>query len=139
MPVMVRLAWHDSGTYSVADKTGGANGSIRFMPESGHGANAGLKIAMDLLEPIKAKHPEISYADLYQLASVYAVEFAGGPKIPFKLGRVDAEAAACTPDGRLPGAYSSFVVLHCLFPLFSQLSAHIFSDSVTRSVAFSHF
>jgi catalase (peroxidase I) len=31
--------------------------------------------------------PEIGYADLYQLASVVAVEFAGGPAIPFRLGR----------------------------------------------------
>lgn len=31
--------------------------------------------------------PEIGYADLYQLASVVAIEFAGGPAIPFRLGR----------------------------------------------------
>jgi catalase (peroxidase I) len=99
---MVRLAWHDSGTYCAKSKTGGANGSSRFMPESGHGANAGLKVARDLLQPVKDRYPEISYADLYQLASVTAVEHAGGPKIPFKLGRVDVVEDACTPDGRLP-------------------------------------
>lgn len=104
MPIMVRLAWHDSGTFNKADGTGGANASIRFAPESEHGANAGLKIARDLLEPIKAANPSISYADLYQLASVVGIEYAGGPKIPFKLGRVDALEADCTPDGRLPDA-----------------------------------
>merc|ERR1712196_378248 len=46
-PIMVRLAWHDSGTYDKETKTGGANGSIRFKDESGHGANAGLKWAME--------------------------------------------------------------------------------------------
>jgi catalase (peroxidase I) len=41
--------WHDAGTYDAKTKTGGANGSIRFEEECNHGANAGLKIAMDLL------------------------------------------------------------------------------------------
>lgn len=115
MPIMVRLAWHDSGTYNVEDGSGGANASIRYMPESGHGANAGLKIAMDLLEPIKAANPTMSYADLYQLASVVAIEYAGGPKIPFKTGRVDAAEADCTPDGRLPDADKGMPHLRDIF------------------------
>eukprot|EP00897_Mesotaenium_endlicherianum_P008366 jgi/Mesen1/7558/ME000392S06820 len=48
-PILIRLGWHDSGTY---DKNkaefparGGANGSIRFMPEKGHGSNAGVDAA----------------------------------------------------------------------------------------------
>lgn len=53
---------------------GGANGSIRFDPEMGHGANAGLSNAVVLLEPIKAKFPDVGYADLFQLASATAVE-----------------------------------------------------------------
>lgn len=102
MPICVRLGWHDAGTFNVEDKTGGANGSIRFAPESGHPANNGLGIARDLLEPIKTANPEISYADLYQLSSVVGIEFAGGPKIPFRMGRKDATEAETTPDGRLP-------------------------------------
>ncbi|CAM9503270.1 unnamed protein product [Heterosigma akashiwo] len=105
MPIMVRLAWHDAGTYDAHTDTGGPTASIRFAPEKDHGANAGLGWAMDKLEPIKAAHPAISYADLYQLASVVAVEFAGGPSIPFRLGRKDAASPkGCTPDGRLPDA-----------------------------------
>lgn len=104
MPIVVRLAWHDAGTYKAEDKTGGANGTVRFMPESGHGANAGLGTASDLLQPIKDKYEEVSYADFYQLASAVAVEFSGGPKIPFRFGRVDATEEDCTPDGRLPDA-----------------------------------
>ena len=53
---------------------GGANGSIRFDPEMGHAANAGLPNAVFFLEPIKAKSPDIGYADLFQLASATAVE-----------------------------------------------------------------
>jgi catalase (peroxidase I) len=34
-PTLVRLAWHASGTYSAADKTGGSNGAtMRFPPEA---------------------------------------------------------------------------------------------------------
>ena len=55
-PVLVRLAWHASGTYDAATGTGGSNGAtMRFAPESDHGANAGLKAARDFLEPIKGK------------------------------------------------------------------------------------
>lgn len=104
MPIMVRLGWHDAGTYNVNDNTGGANGSIRFKPESEHDANNGLDKARNFLEPIKDKFPDISYADLYQLASVAAIEYAGGPKVPFRLGRSDASKDDTTPDGRLPDA-----------------------------------
>ncbi|OEL17979.1 hypothetical protein BAE44_0021002 [Dichanthelium oligosanthes] len=49
--------WHDAGTYDNAKiKTGGLDG-----------ANAGIKIAIDHLDPIKQKHPKITYADLYQI------------------------------------------------------------------------
>lgn len=101
-PIMLRLAWHDAGTYDVNTKTGGANGSIRYEEEYTHGSNAGLKIAIDLLEPIKAKNPKITYADLYQLAGVVAVEVTGGPTVEFVPGRRDS--SVCPREGRLPDA-----------------------------------
>lgn len=105
-PVLVRLAWHCAGTFSAADGTGGSNGAtMRFDPEAGHGANAGLAVARDLLEPIKAKYPWISYADLYTLAGAVAIEEMGGPHIPWHPGRSDAaDGQSCAPDGRLPDA-----------------------------------
>lgn len=58
-PVLVRLAWHASGTYDKETKTGGSDGAtMRFSPEGGHGANAGLKNARDFLEPVKGKFSE---------------------------------------------------------------------------------
>lgn len=52
----VRLAWHAAGTYDKGSGTGGSNGAtMRYAPESEHGANAGLAVARALLEPIKAK------------------------------------------------------------------------------------
>lgn len=50
MPIMVRLAWHDAGTFCAKDNTGGANASIRFEPEISHGANAGLTAATQLMQ-----------------------------------------------------------------------------------------
>jgi len=105
-PVFVRLAWHSSGTYDKDTKTGGSNGAtMRFEPEALHGANNGLAIARDRLEPIKKKFPEISYGDLWTLAGVCAVQELGGPTIPWRPGRQDADdGTSCTPDGRLPDA-----------------------------------
>ncbi|XP_022854776.1 L-ascorbate peroxidase 3-like [Olea europaea var. sylvestris] len=99
-PIMLRLAWHDAGTYDAKTKTGGPNGSIRN--EYNHEVNRGLKIAIDLCEEVKAKHPKISYADLYQLAGVVAVEVTGGPTIHFVPGRKDSTVAC--KEGRLPDA-----------------------------------
>eukprot|EP00270_Netrium_digitus_P005050 TRINITY_DN16566_c0_g1_i1.p1 TRINITY_DN16566_c0_g1~~TRINITY_DN16566_c0_g1_i1.p1 ORF type:complete len:353 (+),score=63.69 TRINITY_DN16566_c0_g1_i1:62-1120(+) len=108
-PILIRLGWHDAGTYDKAvsewPKAGGTTGSIRFKPEIDHGANAGLINALALLEPIKEKFPTVSFADLFQLASATAIEVAGGPKTPMKYGRVDARGPEdCPPEGRLPDA-----------------------------------
>lgn len=55
-PVLVRLAWHASGTYDAETGTGGSNGAtMRFAPEGDHGANAGLVAARDFLAPVKGK------------------------------------------------------------------------------------
>ena len=105
-PMAVRLAWHASGTYSAADQTGGSDGAtMRFAPESEDGANAGLGIERDVLEPVKREFPELSYADIWTLAGCVAIEESGGPKIEHHLGRTDATSgAACPVVGRLPDA-----------------------------------
>ncbi|KKK17331.1 putative cytochrome c peroxidase Ccp1 [Aspergillus ochraceoroseus] len=92
-------------TYDKETGTGGSNGAtMRFDPESGHGANAGLKTARDFLEPIKAQFPWITYSDLWTLAGSCAIQELGGPVIPWRPGREDRDVSACTPDGRLPDA-----------------------------------
>jgi len=78
---------------------------MRFHPEANWGANAGLKHARDRLEIVKKKFPGISYADLWTLAGVVAVEEMGGPRIPWRPGRKDApDNKGTAPDGRLPDA-----------------------------------
>jgi cytochrome c peroxidase len=105
-PILVRLAWHAAGTYDKTSHTGGSNGAtMRFDPEKSHGANKGLDKARALLEPIKKKYPSISYADLWSLAGVVAIQEMGGPQIKWRGGRTDApDGKSCTPDGRLPNA-----------------------------------
>jgi L-ascorbate peroxidase len=97
-PILVRLAWHDSGTFDQRiqgwPQCGGANGAIRFDPEMNMGANAGLAKAKGYLDKFAEKYPSVSWADMIQMASAVSIEMAGGPKIPMKYGRV----AVTSPD-----------------------------------------
>lgn len=50
-PVLVRLAWHSSGTYDAKTKTGGSDGAgMRYEKEGGDAANAGLSVSPCRLE-----------------------------------------------------------------------------------------
>lgn len=105
-PIRFHQCRHAAGTYDKASGTGGSNGStMRFKPESAWGANAGLAVARERLDAIKAKYPGLTYADLWSLAGVVAIQEAGGPLIPWRAGRSDApHGHCCPPDGRLPDA-----------------------------------
>lgn len=115
-PVIVRLAWHCSGTYDKETGTGGSNGAtMRFAPEGDHGANSGLKAARDFLEPVKQKFPWITYSDLWTLAGVCAIQEMQGPDVPWRPGRVDRDVSMCTPDGRLPDGSKEQSHLRAIF------------------------
>lgn len=95
-PVLLRLAWHSSGTYDKDTKTGGRYvhpasllslsrlshyvvscsnyATMRFEPESLHGANAGLNVARGIMEKIKQEFDWISYGDLWTLGGVAAIQ-----------------------------------------------------------------
>ncbi len=104
-PVLLRLAWHSSGTFDKATKTGGSyGGTMRFKVEGNDGANNGLDHARNFLEPIKEKNPWLSYGDLWTLGGVAAVQEMQGPKIPWRAGRVDQDETKQPPLGRLPDA-----------------------------------
>jgi catalase (peroxidase I) len=100
-PILVRLAWHDAGTFDQRTRAwpecGGANGSIRFDVEMGHGANAGLKKALGYLTPLKQKYPRLSWADIIQLGGATAVEAAGGPTSPCATGDATSRARSSAP------------------------------------------
>ena len=110
-PILIRLAWHDSGTFDAGIERwphcGGANGSIRFDDELLHSPNAGLAKGLRLLERVHAKNPMISWADLIQMASAEAIVHAGGPRIPLRYGRVDSPMPF-EEEGNLPDALPPF-------------------------------
>lgn len=92
---------------------------MRYKLEAADSANAGLEHARNFLEPVKEKFPEISYADLWTLAGVTAIEAMGGPQIPWKGGRVDftndSLPSMAPPNGRLPDASKSASHLRDVF------------------------
>lgn len=105
-PVIVRLAWHCCATYDKVSGTGGSNGAtMRFLPELTDEGNNGLDVARAALEPVKFKHPRVTYSDLWTLAGKVAIEEMGGPAIAWKGGRVDCPSDwYVPPNGRLPFA-----------------------------------
>lgn len=102
-PVVLRLAWHTSGTYDKETNTGGSNGAtMRFPKEAGYEANAGLEAARNFHEQFKEQFPWITYADLWTLGGICAVQEMGGPKIPWRPGREDLAIESTPPNYRLP-------------------------------------
>lgn len=98
---MLRLSFHDAGTFSVAKHTGGMNGSI--VHELGRPENSGLDRTIKVLDMVKAsldKSIQVSWADLIAVAGAEAVAICGGPRIPVQLGRLDSVLA--DPEGELP-------------------------------------
>lgn len=106
----VRLSWHDAAVFSPAHGGGGPNAALRFS-EAGEGSHPPSKalaaVALPLLQPLKAKHPAISHADMWALAANVAIEVMGGPKVRTRFGRTDAASSADGVDdvtARLPHA-----------------------------------
>ena len=104
-PVLVRLAWHASGTFDKSKGDGGSyKGTMQYKTELGHGANSGLARARDFLASIADNNKWISHGDLYTLSGVVAIQELGGPTIKWRPGRVDAPESETVVEGRLPDA-----------------------------------
>ncbi|XP_057434468.1 putative L-ascorbate peroxidase 6 isoform X3 [Lotus japonicus] len=95
---VLRLVFHDAGTFETAEKTGGMNGSVLYELERPE--NAGLKKSIKKAKTqIDAIQP-VSWADLIAVAGAEAVEVCGGPAIQVSLGRQDSLGP--DPEGKLP-------------------------------------
>jgi cytochrome c peroxidase len=116
-PLMIRLSWHDAGTYDAKDGSGGPRACMRFDGgEAAHGANAGLQIARDLVAPLKEKYQDFSNADFWSLAAICAIKVMGGPDISWRAGRPDSGSGKdSVPDGRLPDATQGCPHLRSVF------------------------
>ncbi|PWN52747.1 heme peroxidase [Violaceomyces palustris] len=115
-PILVRLAWHSSGTYDYKTDTGGSDGAtMRFPIEANYSVNRGLEYARAHLERVKKRFPWVSYSDLWTLAGVVGIQEMGGPKIPWRSGRRDAPIQKTPPDGRIPHGNETSAELKWLF------------------------
>ncbi len=101
-PVLVRLAWHASGTY---DKNSNTVAPTVLPCDSHPSPSTALTLVsvlpVDFMEKIHKKFPWITYSDLWTLGGVAAVQELGAAQDPLAPGRLDATADKCTPDGRL--------------------------------------
>ncbi|XP_024985785.1 putative L-ascorbate peroxidase 6 isoform X2 [Cynara cardunculus var. scolymus] len=98
---VLRLVFHDAGTYEMDEDSGGMNGSISFeldRPEN-KGLKKSLKILVEAKKIVDETQP-VSLADMIAVAGAEAVSLCGGPKIPVQLGRLDSMVP--DPEGKLP-------------------------------------
>ena len=102
-PAILRLVFHDAGTWDPDTRTGGPNGSIRL--ELDRPENAGLKRAVASLDAARkalAGTPAegLSWADLIPLAGAYA----GAAERAVRATRV-TRAACAARHGRRAGVF----------------------------------
>ncbi|KAJ7874806.1 heme peroxidase, partial [Mycena olivaceomarginata] len=87
----IRTAYHDMATHNANDGTGGLDASIRFGEEQARSENVGdgFNNTLNILGIGASRY--VSLADTIAVGAIMAFENCGGPEIPFRGGRVDAD------------------------------------------------
>ncbi|RPD54679.1 heme peroxidase [Lentinus tigrinus ALCF2SS1-7] len=87
----IRTAYHNMATHNVEDGTGGLDASIQFELDRPENVGDGFDNTIGFLTHGINRY--VSVADIFALGAATAIEQCGGPKVPFRGGRVDATAA----------------------------------------------
>ncbi|KAL2895961.1 putative L-ascorbate peroxidase 6 [Bienertia sinuspersici] len=96
---VVRLVFHDAGTFELSENSGGMNGSITY--ELDRPENQGLKKSViKKAKNVVDERQSVSWADMIAVAGAEAVSICGGPEILVQLGRLDSLTP--DPEGKLP-------------------------------------
>ncbi|CAG9319038.1 unnamed protein product [Blepharisma stoltei] len=102
VPLYLRVAFHDAGTFDVVTKKGGPNASVLNSIEMNRTENSGFLNIKDTYLNIKTENPAASMADIIQIGGYVAVSHCGGPVMPFRFGRVDCSGSESDTDGQIP-------------------------------------
>ncbi|KAI0720710.1 heme peroxidase [Cerioporus squamosus] len=84
----IRTAYHDMATHNVEDGTGGLDASIMFEQDRAENAGDGFFNSLRHLTLGITRYAGV--ADFIALGAKTAIEQCGGPRVPFRGGRVDA-------------------------------------------------
>ncbi|KAJ6553949.1 WSC domain-containing protein [Mycena vulgaris] len=85
----LRVAYHDMATYDTETGLGGLDASIGFETDRGQNIGRGMNDSLVFFAAFQSKNS--SMADVIALSVILAIKNCGGPSIPFRAGRVDAE------------------------------------------------
>jgi len=113
----IRAAFHDVGTWDPAapENKGGANGNLIYTLDQPD--NAGLDNTLANQRINGREKYNISNADLIALGGAVTVTHCGGPKIPFRGGRVDVDISTTPVEtlrsnmARLPGSMDPYATV----------------------------
>lgn len=87
----VRTAYHDMSTHDASAGTGGLDASIMFELDRDENKGDAFNNTLGFMKNYYST--KSSAADLLALAVITASDSCGGPKMPFRAGRVDATEA----------------------------------------------
>ncbi|KAF7330880.1 Peroxidase [Mycena venus] len=87
----LRVAYHDSATYNIETGLGGLDASIGFETDRPQNVGRSMNDSLVFFGAFQSKTS--SMADVIALSVILAIKNCGGPSIPFRAGRIDAESA----------------------------------------------